>query len=94
MGLFGKAKTKKYHNIVDMDTPYDAVGSVNQLEQQFRDASTKAKKERIREVAQGTANRAKAIRKRKNLSPKEKQQFKEVENIYRRAAEKFDREVA
>jgi hypothetical protein len=80
--LFKKAKYKKYSRIVKMDSPMNARKSSRQLNKEFKLAKTKTKRIRILRVAILTTNRAKAIQHRKNISPKERKEVKEINRIY------------
>ncbi|RLI98295.1 MAG: hypothetical protein DRP08_08245, partial [Candidatus Aenigmatarchaeota archaeon] len=87
--IFFKPKYLKYSEIVRIDTPDAARGSVKILLREFRNAETRAKKRRIKWMCVLAANRAKAARKKGNLSPREKREFAEVKRIYREAVEKM-----
>ena len=87
--IFFPAKHPSYAEIVRIDNPDAARGSVKILLREFRNAETRAKKRRIKWMCVLAANRAKAARKKGNLSPREKREFVEVERIYRQAVEKM-----
>jgi len=87
--IFFPAKHPSYAEIVRIDNPDAARGSVKILLREFRNAETRAKKRRIKWMCVLAANRAKAARKKGNLSPRERREFAEVERIYRRAVEKM-----
>jgi len=87
--IFFPPKHQKYAEIVRIDNAYSARGSVETLLKEFNEAETRAKKRRIKRVVVLAANRAKAMRKKKNLSTQERRELVEVERIYRKAAEQM-----
>lgn len=82
---------KKYSEIVRMDTPTNARNSAKELVQEAEKAKRPSKIRRIIHVLNLAANRAKAARKRKNLSPKERHELVQIENIYRSATKKVQK---
>jgi len=75
--------------IVKIDTPANARKAANQLLKMFRKARTRKRKVTIKRAAVLAANRCAAMRKRKNLSAKERRELKQIEKIYRDAAKKM-----
>lgn len=74
--LFFAPSSKRLSRIIKLDSPMSARESVRELR---KDGVTK-KELRAANLA---ANRADAQQKRKNLSGRERREFKEVESIYR-----------
>ena len=87
--LFAPARYKYLEDIVSFRSPAEARISVELLWNEFNGASTRAKKLRIARATMYAANRADAAAKKKNLSPKERREYKEIARIYRQAAEKM-----
>ena len=89
--MFGPPRYLKYSEIVRIDTPDAARGSVKILLREFENAETRAKKRKIKWMTVLAANRAAAARKRtkRPLSPREMREMMEVEKIYREAAAKM-----
>jgi len=87
--IFFPAKYKKYSDIVSIKDPESARESVEKLWEEFNKAHTREKKVRIWHVTSLAAKRANAAVKKKGLSRKEVQEFKEVAKIYEEAAEKM-----
>ncbi len=79
-GLFRPAKNKKIAEIIKIDTPKNARGSVRELAKMI-DRGKITIDQAIRYVTTA-ANRAKASLNRKNLSKKERKEMKEVANVY------------
>lgn len=78
-------RTGYYAGKVKMDNPFNAAKSANWLEDEFdkarRNGNVK-RMTRILKITQLAANRARAILKRKNLSRREKGEFREIAEIY------------
>lgn len=91
--MFGKRKYEKYKEIVKMDTPESARKSIEKLNQEFKNAQSHDKKERIRKVTQEAENIISAILKRPNLSSKERVEFKEIKKMYSETADAFNKDI-
>lgn len=87
--LFFPPGSKKFAEIISVETPDKARKSVKILESEFNHAKTRTKKVQIKQRTVLVANRAGATLKRKNLSSKERKEFKQIERIYRQSAEKM-----
>jgi len=87
--IFFPPKHQKYAEIVRIDNPDAARESAKILLEEFNQAQTRAKKRTIKRATVLAANRAKAMRKKKTLSTKERRELVEVERIYRKAAEQM-----
>jgi len=85
--LFQKPKYKYLAKIVSLKSPAKARKSVVKLKKEFNSAKTDSKKVRIARATQQAANRALVTQKRKNLSSKEKKEFKEIHKIYNDAVD-------
>lgn len=87
--LFFPPRSKKFAEIISVVSPEKARKSVKILEREFKNSKTRTKKIQIKQRTVLVANRAGATLKRKNLSPKERKEFKQIERIYRQSAEKM-----
>ena len=87
--LFFPPRSKKFADIISVESPEKAKKSVKILESEFINAKTRTKKVQIKQRTVLVANRAGATLKRKNLSPKERKEFKEIERIYRQSVKKM-----
>ena len=88
-GLFKPPRWKKYARIVSFEDPKSARKAAKKLLEEFRSAKTRAKKVRVKKVTVYAANRARASAKRKNLSARERREFRQIARIYERAAAKM-----
>ena len=86
--MFGKPKHKYLRDIISIRTPESATGSVRELNREFNQAKTKAKKLRIARATLLASNRAKAMLS-KRLSPRERGEMLMVSAIYKKAAERM-----
>lgn len=91
--LFKPAKYKKYKEIVSLKDPAEAKESVKELDKEFHLAKTHTKKLRISRVTIYASNRAYASAKRKNISAKERDEFRQIGNIYHNLASEFWRKL-
>jgi hypothetical protein len=80
--MFFKPKSEKYADIVSIESPYRARYSCKQLKEEYHKAETRDKKLKIIRVANLAANRARAIREKKNISSIERSEMAEVASIY------------
>ncbi len=79
-GLFRPAKNKKIAEIIKIDSPKNARGSIKELAKMI-DKGKITIDQAIKYVTTA-ANRAKASLNRKNLSSRERKEMKEVAKIY------------
>ncbi len=84
--MFFKAKYQKYSDIVSLKDIGEAQKSIKSLKQEFDGAKTQTKKIRVFRVAQAASNRAGASMNRKNLSKKERKEYRIIGNIYNKLA--------
>ena len=82
-GLFRRAKYKYLAELIDMTTPDDAIASAHKIRQEFLSAKTKKKRMRIWRAVDLAWKRARAIQNRKDLSSKERQEYKAIAEIYK-----------
>jgi len=87
--IFFPPKYKKYAEIVRIDNPEAARGSVKQLTEEFHKAETKEKKRRIKRMMVLAYARAKVMSQNKNLSLAQRREAAEVAGIYREAYQKL-----
>lgn len=85
--IFFPAKHKKYEEIVSLKSPEEATVSTEKLTAEFKDAETRAKRVRVLRVTVLASNRAYAMAKKKDLSKKERHEFRLIGHIYRSTAE-------
>jgi len=84
--LFKKPKHKYLAKIVNFDTPENAKKSTKKLEKEFVNAKTDKKRLRIARASLFASNRAEASGKRKNLSRKEKTEYRKIAVLYKNTA--------
>lgn len=80
--MFFPAKYQKYADIVSLESPAKARESKRELLNEYRSAKTNDKKVRVKRSAVLAMNRAEVTLKRKNLSDKERKEFREIKQIY------------
>lgn len=80
--FYRPAKHKKLAEIVSLESPSKARRSAHTLLRMFRKARTRKEKRIIKQATVLAANRAKAARKRRNLSSREKRQYEEIADAY------------
>jgi len=87
--LFKDPRFKYLAKIVSFKDINSAKKSSEKLRNEFNKAVSKVKKLRIARAAQYAANRAKASSRRKNLSQKEKKEYKQISRIYETLADEL-----
>lgn len=87
--LFTRPKTKYLADIINYRNPMEARGSVKELKSEFNSAKTNAKRLKISRATLQASNRAYAIINKKNLSTKEKREFREIGRIYKKASDEM-----
>lgn len=90
--IFFESKFDKYSDMVRIDRVDEARISADRLMDEFTDAKQMAKKRRIINIANLASNRARAISQRKDVSPEERKQSREIAQIYRRTQERLSRQ--
>jgi len=80
--FYKPARHKKLSEIVSLESPAKAKKSAHTLLRLFKKAKRRDRKRTIKQAAVLAANRAKAAKKRKNLSRKEKREYEEIADIY------------
>jgi len=82
-GLFyKKPRHPDLAEIVTLESPRRARRAAKKLKKEFEEARTRKRKVVIKRATVLAANRAKAARKRRNLSKKEKRELEEIAEIY------------
>ncbi len=90
-GLFyKKPRHKDLAEIVTLESPRRARRAARKLKEEFEDARTRKRKVTIKRATVLAANRAKAARKRRNLSKKEKRELEEIAKIYEQTYKEMD----
>jgi len=87
--LFGRARHRKYAEIVSFRTIGEARESARRLLREFKSAKTRDKAVRVKRVAVLAANRAEAAARRRNLSKRERHQLRRIAEVYRRVADRM-----
>lgn len=75
-------QTKKYPDMISFENPRDAKKSAKDLRKEFKNAKQRDKKRKIAIITQDCANQSGAFLKRKDLSNKERNEFKKIHQIY------------
>ena len=81
--LFFPPTHKWLAEIISLKDPESAKKSVEELKEEFK-KSGRARQRTILRGANLAANRAAAFLKKRNISEKERREFREIEKIYRR----------
>ena len=87
--IFFPPKSKRYAEIIRIDTPEAAELSVKQMKEEFSKAETDAKKRRLKRMITLAANRAQVISENPRVSSKQREEARRVAEIYRKAAEEM-----
>lgn len=87
--MFKPAKSKRLAGIVKMDNITNATKSASKLKGLFNRAKTRKYKVKIKRSTTLAYNRAGAMLKRKNLSTKEKRQFRRIREIFGKAKDRM-----
>jgi hypothetical protein len=85
--MFFKPKSEKYADIVKIDKPSNALHSCEELKKEYNKAKTRDKKLKIIRVTNLAANRAWAIREKRNISSDKRKELTAVAEIYDKMAE-------
>ena len=83
-------KSKKLAGIVSIESTRKAKKAAKELKHEFKSARSREKKTHIKRATVLAANRAKAAAKKRNLSRKEKEELREIAEIYSEAAASMD----
>jgi len=85
--ISGRSRTSK---LIDLSSPEAARAKLPELKRMYREARSWRTKLRVYRALMAAANLAEIMAKRKkNLSPEERQQFREIARLYREAAEEI-----
>ncbi|MEM5866313.1 MAG: hypothetical protein QXG39_00135 [Candidatus Aenigmatarchaeota archaeon] len=76
-------KYKEAAEQISVETPEDALASVRWLSEEWRKAKTREKKRRLIKFASEAIRRCRAQLRRKRLSAKEREEFRQVVKIYK-----------
>jgi hypothetical protein len=87
--MFGTPKHKGLAKLIKMDTPADARESSRELLRKFNKLEQRPSKVAYKRATVLAANRAGAMLKKKNLSSKERGEFRKIRGIYRDTAKKM-----
>ena len=87
------AKHKEFADVISLRTPEEAKLSVIELKGMFA-AGSKEQKLKILRATQLAANCAKAALERKELSSREREEFRQIAKIYEDASEYFESRCA
>lgn len=83
--MFGERKWKRLAAVVSLTSPAEARKSATWLKRHFRELKSREHKVAVKRACVLAHNRALAARKKKDLSAKEKKEFKEIAKIYKTA---------
>lgn len=86
-GLFRPVRHKWIAKIVTFKDPDSAEKAAEKLVKEVKKSKRKSRALTIARALTYAANRAEASAKRRNLSPKERKELKEIAEIYREAAD-------
>jgi len=86
-GLFKSPRWKYLAEIVTFENPSKAKKAARELVKEVKHAKRRDKALRVARALTYASNRAKAGAKRSGLSRKERQELKEISEVYRKAAE-------
>jgi len=84
--MFVRPKYEYLSNIISLRNPAASRGAVKELRREFKKAETHTKRLRIARATQLAANRASATLKRKNLSARERDEYRAIQHTYADAA--------
>jgi hypothetical protein len=82
VSLFFKAKDRHLANVISIESPEKAEGSVEELRKEFRQAKSRKQRVKLMRAAMIAKFRSLAETKRKNLGEKERNQFFSVAKVY------------
>lgn len=82
--IFFPPRHAKLAEIIRIDSPTAARGTARTIKSLFRKAKRRDYKRRLKSAVVLAYNRVRAMLKKKNLSPKEHREMKEVAKIYER----------
>jgi hypothetical protein len=80
--LFGEPHYQKYSEIISLENPDAAKGSAGQMLREFRGASTRAKRVRVKRAVVQAANRAGVASGSMRLSSREREEARQIAKIY------------
>lgn len=83
--MFVEPKTKMLAAVVKVDSPVNARKSATSLKKMFREREHRDSKVRIKRATVLACSRSRAMLKKKDLSSKEKAEFREIAAIYKKA---------
>lgn len=83
--MFVKPKSKTLAAVVKIDTPANAKKSVIELKKMFRKREHRDSKVKIKRATVLAYSRSRAMLKKKDLSSKEKAEFRKIARIYKKA---------
>jgi hypothetical protein len=83
--MFVEPKTKMLAAVVKVDSPANSRKSANSLKKMFKEREHRDSKVRIKRAAVLAYVRSRAMLKKKDLSSKEKAEFREIAGIYKKA---------
>jgi hypothetical protein len=91
--IFHPAKHGYLADIIRIDTPGNARRSVEQLDEEWNKADTRAKKLRLARAALEASNRARIISRNPRVSQVQREEARRVAEIYRQWADQRFREL-
>ena len=88
--FYEPAKSKHLAGIVSIESTRKAKKAAKELKEEFKHSKSRSKKTHTKRAVVLAANRAKSAAKKRNLSKKERQELKEIAEIYSDAAASMD----
>ena len=88
--FYSPARHRGLGEIVTLESPTKARRAARELRNIFRKANRRDKKREVKQSTVLAANRAKAMRKKRNLSKKEKRELEEIAEIYEKTYKEME----
>jgi len=83
--MFGVRKWKRLAEVVSLVNPVEARKSTTWLKRHFRELKSREHKVAVKRATVLAMNRARAAGKKKDLSAREKKEFRKIAKIYEKA---------
>lgn len=87
--MFGERRWKQLAEVVSLENPVEARNSAVWLKRHFKELKSREHKVAVKRATVLAANRADAMLKKKDLSRKERNEFRKIVTIYRQAAKQM-----
>lgn len=87
--MFGERRWKQLAKVVSLENPAEARSSAVWLKRHFQELKSHEHKVAVKRACVLAANRADAMLKKKDLSRRERGEFRKIVTIYRQAAKQM-----